>query len=70
MRASGLRIDLGYSGNLNRRMKRANRLNAAAAVLIGEDELARGAAMLRDMDGGDQVEVPLSELTEHLSKYL
>ncbi|MEC8370397.1 MAG: histidine--tRNA ligase [Pseudomonadota bacterium] len=70
LRASGLRIDLGYSGNLNRRMKRANRLNAAAAVLIGEDELARGAAMLRDMDGGDQVEVPLSELTERLSKYL
>ena len=51
-------------------MKRANRLNAAAAVLIGEDELARGAATLRDMDGGDQVEVPLSELTERLSKYL
>ncbi|MDP7392276.1 MAG: histidine--tRNA ligase [Alphaproteobacteria bacterium] len=70
LRASGLRIDLGYSGNLNRRMKRANRLNAAAAVLIGEDELARGAAMLRDMDGGDQVEVPLSELTERLSRYL
>ena len=70
LRASGLRIDLGYSGNLNRRMKRANRLNAAAAVLIGEDELARGAAMLRDMDGGDQVEVPLSELSERLSKYL
>ena len=70
LRVSGLRIDLGYSGNLNRRMKRANRLNAAAAVLIGEDELARGAAMLRDMDGGDQVEVPLSELTERLSKYL
>jgi len=70
LRASGLRIDLGYSGNLNRRMKRANRLNAAAAVLIGEDELARGAATLRDLDGGDQVEVPLSELTERLSKYL
>ena len=35
-----------------------------------ECALARGAAMLRDMDGGDQVEVPLSELTERLSKYL
>jgi len=70
LRATGLRIDLGYSGNLNRRMKRANRLNAAAAILIGEDELARDAATLRDMDGGDQAEVPLSELTERLSKYL
>ena len=70
LRVSGLRIDLGYSGNLGRRMKRANRLNAAAAVLIGEDELARGAATLRDMDDGDQEEVLLRELTERLLKYL
>ena len=51
-------------------MKRANRLNAAAAVFIGEDELERGAVTLRDMDCGDQEEVPLSELAEHLSRYL
>ena len=70
LRSAGLRIDLGYGGNLGRRMKRANRLNAAAAVLIGEDELARGAATLRDMDDGDQEEIPLSELSERLSKYL
>jgi histidyl-tRNA synthetase len=70
LRASGLRIDLGYSGNPGRRMKRANRLNAAAAVFIGEDELERGAVTLRDMDCGDQEEVPLSELAEHLSRYL
>ena len=70
LRAAGLRIDLGYGGNLGRRMKRANRLNAAAAVLIGEDELARGAATLRDMDDGDQEEILLSELSERLSKYL
>ena len=70
LRSAGLRIDLGYGGNLGRRMKRANRLNAAAAVLIGEDELARGAVTLRDMDDGDQEEIPLSELSERLSKYL
>ena len=58
LRVSGLRIDLGYSGNLGRRMKRANRLNA------------RGAATLRDMDDGDQEEVLLRELTERLLKYL
>ncbi len=70
LRSAGLRIDLGYGGNLGRRMKRANRLNAAAAVLIGEDELARGAVTLRDMDDGDQEEIPLSDLSERLSKYL
>jgi histidyl-tRNA synthetase len=69
LRASGLRVDVGYSGNLGRRLKRANRLNASVAVLIGDDELAKGIATVRNMDGGDQVEVPLAQLLEWLSKY-
>jgi len=69
LRASGLRVDVGYSGNLGRRMKRANRLNASVAVLIGDDELAKEVATVRDMDGGDQAEVPLAQLSEWLSKY-
>jgi histidyl-tRNA synthetase len=69
LRASGLRVDVGYSGNLGRRMKRANRLNASVAVLIGDDELAKDVATVRDMDGGDQAEVPLAQLPEWLSKY-
>jgi histidyl-tRNA synthetase len=69
LRASGLRIDVGYNGNLGRRLKRANRLNASVAVLIGDDELAKGIATVRNMDDGDQVEVPLAQLLEWLSKY-
>jgi histidyl-tRNA synthetase len=69
LRASGLRVDVGYSGNLGRRLKRANRLNASVAVLIGDDELAKGIATVRNMDDGDQVEVPLAQLLEWLSKY-
>ena len=70
LRATGLRVDLGYSGNVGRRMKRANRLNAVAAVLIGEDELAKGVATVRDMDGGAQDEVSLELLADHLARYL
>ncbi len=70
LRASGLRVDVGFSGNLGRRMKRADRMNAAAAVLIGEDELAKDVATVRDMDGGEQEEVPLGALRERLSGYL
>src|SRR5271156_3299083 len=41
LRSSGCAVDVGYSGNLARRLRRANRVNARAAVLIGEDEVAR-----------------------------
>ncbi len=62
LRNAGLVVDLGYSGNLARRMRRADRIGARAAVLLGDDELARGAATLRDLDSGEQSEVALDAL--------
>ncbi|MCH7486874.1 MAG: histidine--tRNA ligase [Proteobacteria bacterium] len=69
LRRAGLTVDLGYSGDLGKRMKRANKIKARAAVLLGEDELARDAATVRDMETGEQVEVPLASLEEHLRRY-
>jgi histidyl-tRNA synthetase len=66
LRDAGLVVELGYSGNLARRMRRADRIDARAAVLIGEDELAQGAATLRDLDSGAQTLVPLAELAGRL----
>ena len=53
---------MAYRGNAKRRMERANRIGARAAVLIGESELARGVAQLKDLATGEQAEVPLAEL--------
>jgi histidyl-tRNA synthetase len=66
LRDTGLAVDLGYSGNLARRMRRADRIGARAAVLIGENELAQGAATVRDFDSGAQELVPLGELAARL----
>jgi histidyl-tRNA synthetase len=66
LRDCGLAVDLGYSGNLARRLRRANRIGAFAAVLLGEDELANGSATLRNLDDGMQNEVPLAELPTRL----
>lgn len=69
LREVGYHVDLGYSGNMGKRMKRADKLNAIATVILGEDELARDAATVRDMQSGEQTEVPLVELDSHLAKY-
>jgi histidyl-tRNA synthetase len=50
-------------------MKRANKSGARAAVILGEDELARAAATLRDLDSGEQVEVPLAALKDRLAPF-
>jgi histidyl-tRNA synthetase len=66
LRDAGFTVDLGYSGKLTRRMRRANRLGAFAAVLLGDDELSRGVATLRDLGNGQQTVVSLTDLPEQL----
>jgi histidyl-tRNA synthetase len=68
LRRVGLVVDLGYSGNIKKRMARANKLNARFAVILGEEEAGRGTVTLRDLDGGTQDEVPLASLEDHLGR--
>ena len=69
LRRAGYAADLGYSGNVGKRMKRADKIGAGAAIVLGETELARDVAMVRDMKTGEQVEVPLAELEARLAGY-
>ncbi|MBE7210608.1 MAG: histidine--tRNA ligase [Gluconacetobacter diazotrophicus] len=62
LRAAGIRAETAYRGNVRRRMEGANRLSAPAAVLIGEDELARNTVQLKDLRSGEQRELPLADL--------
>ncbi|MCW3472956.1 histidine--tRNA ligase [Limobrevibacterium gyesilva] len=66
LRGAGIRAEMAYRGNLKRRMERANRIGARAAVILGEAELARGVAQLKDLGTGEQAEVPIAELVAKL----
>ncbi len=67
LRRAGHAVDLGYRGNLKRRMSRANKINARMAVILGDDELAQDSATVRDLDTGDQTLVPLDALDDRLA---
>jgi histidyl-tRNA synthetase len=69
LRRAGFTVDHGYSGNVGRRLKRANKVAARIAVLLGDDELKRDAATVRDLDSGDQLSVPLASLKDHLARF-
>ena len=47
----------------------ANKVGAAVAVIIGDDELANDVATVRDMDSGEQREEPVAALVEFLAPY-
>jgi histidyl-tRNA synthetase len=70
LRRAGFAVELGYGGNIGKRLKRADKLGAAAAIILGEDELVKGEAGLRDLDSGEQTAVPLAELEERLARFL
>jgi histidyl-tRNA synthetase len=67
LRRAGVVAEIGYKGNLKRRMERANKLGARAAVILGEDEIAQGVAQLRDLDAGTQETLPLAEVIKKVA---
>ena len=66
LRRAGFRVEHGYSGNLKKRMMKANKVNAVKAVIIGSDELSKGEATLKDLDSGAQKNVALDKIVEEL----
>ncbi len=67
LRGAGVRAEMAYRGNTKRRMERANRIGARAAVIIGTDELARGIVQVKNLATGEQTEVAADDLTDHLA---
>ena len=64
LRTAGVRAEMAYRGNMKKRMERANRIGARAVVILGEDEVARGVAAVKDLATGVQVEVALEGVKE------
>lgn len=61
LQRDGVSVEADYEGkSLKSQMRRADKFNARFTLIIGEDELARGTAPLKDMDQGSQAQVHLN----------
>ena len=67
LRRAGIASDMAYKGNMKRRMQKANASGARYAIIIGDDELARGEAALKDLGTGEQRHVAIDALAEAVS---
>ena len=68
LRRAGLRVEAGTSGKgLKAMMRHASGLGASNVIIIGPREHAEGVATVRDMQSGDQVEVPVAELVGRMA---
>lgn len=67
LRTSGFAVDRAYGGrSVKAQWKAADRSGAAVTVMVGRDELARGAVAVKDLATGEQVEVSREDLVAWL----
>lgn len=67
----GIRVAMEFGDkSLKSQLKAADREGAAWVLMVGEDELARGSASLRDMRTKRQHEIPLEGLVEQVAAML
>jgi histidyl-tRNA synthetase len=61
----GIRAEMDFDGkSLKSQMKRADRLEAGHVLIVGDDELEKGEAILRNMETKNQVSVPFGDLVQ------
>ncbi|MDO8494166.1 MAG: histidine--tRNA ligase [Deltaproteobacteria bacterium] len=67
LRNKGKMIECAYGGSLKSQLRRADKLQASFVVIIGENEIQKGVAIVKEMATGQQQEVLLGRLVEHLA---
>ncbi|MCK5825555.1 MAG: histidine--tRNA ligase [Desulfuromusa sp.] len=69
LQVAGVRVEMDYLGkSLKAQMRRANKLNAAFTLILGEEELGTGQAQLKNMSDSTQSMVDLATLVEDFVK--
>ena len=67
LRRAGLAVDMAFKGNMKRRLAKADAQGARFAVIIGDDELAKGATTVKSLADGTQQEIAFDALAKALA---
>lgn len=71
LRSKGWHVGFELTGrSMKAQMRAANRAASSLVAIVGEDELARGVVTMRDMDSGEQVQIPTEKIEERLNTSL
>jgi histidyl-tRNA synthetase len=71
LRTGGVRVEVEHRpASLKAMMKRADKLRARAAIIVGGNEIASGKLTVKDLAQGTQSEVPVAELDAKVRQLL
>ncbi len=68
LRRAGIYTELTFTGNISKRMKKAAAMKARWAVIVGGDELKNGLVSLKDLDTGNQSQIPRDQLVASINE--
>ena len=67
LRASNISCDCDFAvKSVKNQFKSANKRNSKLALILGEDELKRNSCKLKNMDTGEEKEIPLDKVFENI----
>ena len=67
LRASNISCDCDFAiKSIKNQFKSANKRNSKFALILGEDELKRNSCKLKNMDTGEEKEIPLNEVSKNI----
>ena len=71
LRSSGIRIERDYGNkSIKAQMKRADKLGAGLVLILGDNELASGNIIIKNMQSGEQENIPLNKVEERVKTLL
>jgi histidyl-tRNA synthetase len=69
LKSSGVPVETDYTGaSLKSQMKKADKYGASFTLIVGEEEIKKGTAILRNMRTKEQAEIALGNVEEELKK--
>jgi histidyl-tRNA synthetase len=69
LKSSGMPVETDYTGaSLKSQMKKADKSGAPYTLIIGDQEMKSGMAVLRNMQTKEQAEIALKDIHEELKK--
>ena len=69
LRRAGYRVDVPFSGNLGKKLKRADKIGAPRAILLGTDEWHNNQLQVKSLATGDTTLVARDDLLSFLASF-
>ena len=63
---SGIKTEIIYNGNLSKKFKRANKIKASYAIILGEEEMSKKLVKFKDLKMGSEEFLDLNEVIKRI----